>query len=318
MPLFWRMFLLNAVVLVFATGLLMGPWVTVSSPVLPREALVLCGGLVTLLAANALLFRAGLAPLRRLTKAMADANLSQPGQRARVTGHGELAELTETFNVMLERLEAERAASSGRALSAQEAERRRVARELHDEVGQTLTAVILQFKTLADRAPAPLREDVVTAQETVRDSLDEVRRIARRLRPGVLEDLGLLSALRALATEFSTPGVTVSHRLDGSLPSLGAETELVLYRVAQEAMTNAARHAGASRIDLALRSVGPRVVELVVGDDGRGLRGTEEGAGIQGMRERALRLGAALTLTSDGAEGTTVRLRVPLPTEGPA
>ncbi|MFI8323829.1 histidine kinase [Streptomyces sp. NPDC085529] len=318
MSLFWRMFLSNAAVLATATGLLIGPWVTVSNPVLIHEALVLGGGLIAMLFVNALLFRVGLAPLKRLTNAMADANLLEPGQRARVTGHGELAQLTETFNVMLSRLEAERAASSGRVLSAQEAERRRVARELHDEVGQTLTAVLLQFKSLADRVPSALREDVLTAQETVRDSLDEVRRIARRLRPGVLEDLGLPSALRALVMEFSGPGVSVGHQVDGSLPAMGAEAELVLYRVAQEAVTNAARHSGASRIRLELRSDGARAVQLAVSDNGRGLAGAEEGAGIRGMRERALLLGATLTLSSTGSGGTMVRLRVPLPVEGGA
>ncbi|MEV0493512.1 HAMP domain-containing sensor histidine kinase [Streptomyces atratus] len=316
MSLFWRMFLSNAAVLMLATGLLVGPWVTVSSPVLMHEALVLGGGLIAMLVANALLFRIGLAPLKRLTKAMADANLLEPGQRTRVTGGGELAELTETFNVMLSRLETERAESSGRALSAQESERRRVARELHDEVGQTLTAVILQFKSLADRVPRALHEEVITAQEAVRSSLDEVRRIARRLRPGVLEDLGLPSALRALVTEFSAPGVTVSHRVDGSLTALGAEAELVLYRVAQEATTNAARHSGASRIDLKLRAAGARAVELTVSDNGKGFHRATEGAGLQGMRERALLLGATLTLGSHGSGGTTVRLRVPLPTGG--
>ncbi|MEU3281920.1 HAMP domain-containing sensor histidine kinase [Streptomyces antibioticus] len=316
MSLFWRMFVSNAVVLAIATALLIGPWVTVSSPVLMHEALVIGGGLITMLAVNALLFRIGLAPLKRLTKAMADANLLEPGQRAQVTGHGELAQLTETFNVMLSRLESERAASSGRVLSAQESERRRVARELHDEVGQTLTAVILQFKSLADRVPQDLREDVVTAQEAVRDSLDEVRRIARRLRPGVLEDLGLASALRALALEFAAPGVTVTHQVDGSLPPLGGQTELVLYRVAQEAMTNTARHSQASTISLGLRSAGQHAVELIVRDDGQGLHGAEEGAGLQGMRERALLLGATLTLTSGNPHGTTVRLRVPLPKDG--
>ncbi|WP_340377632.1 sensor histidine kinase [Streptomyces sp. SS7] len=316
MSLFWRMFMLNAVVLAIATVLLIGPWVTVSSPVRLHEALVIGGGLIAMLAVNALLFRIGLAPLKRLTKAMADANLLEPGQRAQVTGHGEIAQLTETFNVMLSRLEAERAASSGRVLSAQESERLRVARELHDEVGQTLTAVVLQFKGLAARAPKELREDVVTAQETVRDSLEEVRRIARRLRPGVLEDLGLVSALRALTLEFAGPGVTVAHEVDGSLPALGRQAELVLYRVAQEAMTNAARHSKATTIGLELRSAEDPAVELIVRDDGRGLQGAKEGAGLQGMRERALLLGATLTLTSGDARGTTVRLRVPLAKDG--
>ena len=153
MTLYWRIFLLNAAVFVAAVLLLLGP-VTVSTPVLFGEALVLLAGLVVILIANALLLRIGLAPLARLTRAMATADLLRPGSRTTVTGPGEIAELTKTFNAMLARLEAERATSSGRALSAQEAERQRLAQELHDEVGQTLTAVLLQLKHAADQAPS--------------------------------------------------------------------------------------------------------------------------------------------------------------------
>ncbi len=308
MSLFWRIFALNAVGLVVAAALLLGP-VTVSTPVLLVEALVVVAGLAALLAVNAVVLRVGLAPLGRLGRAMADADLLHPGARAVVSGPVETAELITTYNAMLDRLEAERAASSARALSAQERERHRVARELHDEVGQTLTAVLLQLKRVADRVPDGLRGEVAQAQEATRAGLDEIRRIARRLRPGVLDELGLPSALRSLAAEFTTHGLTVRHDLRTGLPPLTEETELVLYRVAQEALTNTARHAGADRAELRLRPLADGV-ELLVRDNGRGLGpSAEEGAGIGGMRERALLIGATLSVTSGTAGGTDVRLR---------
>ncbi|MFG2575618.1 sensor histidine kinase [Streptomyces sp. NPDC048481] len=304
MSLFWRIFGLDAAGLVVAAALLLGP-VTVSTPVLPGEVLVVLGGLAALLTVNAVVLRVGLAPLGRLGRAMADADLLRPGARAVVAGPVETAELITTYNAMLDRLETERAASAAGALSAQERERHRVARELHDEVGQTLTAVLLQLKRVADRAPEVLREELGQAQEATRAGLDEIRRIARRLRPGVLDELGLLSALRSLAAEFTTHGLTVRHELRTGLPALTEETELVLYRVAQEALTNTARHSGADRAELRLRPAGDGV-ELLVRDNGAGLGARAgEGAGIRGMRERALLIGAVLTVSSraDGGGG---------------
>jgi two-component system sensor histidine kinase UhpB len=263
-----------------------------------------------MLLANGLLLRIGLAPLQRLTRAMTTTDLLRPGTRPAVGGHGEVAELITTFNTMLDRLETERAASAGRALSAQEAERHRIAQELHDEIGQTLTAVLLELKRVADHVPPAVREELHQVQETTRASLDEIRRIARRLRPGVLEELGLTSALKALANEFTGSALTVRHQIDADLPPLSRDTELVLYRVAQESLTNAARHAGARRVELTVRRT-PAGVELRVRDDGRGINGAPEGAGISGMRERALLIGADLSLDAARDGGTEVRLTVP-------
>ncbi|MFJ7158811.1 histidine kinase [Streptomyces sp. NPDC101118] len=310
MSLYWRIFLLNAGVLVLAVALLFGP-VTVSTPVLFGEAIVLLTGLAAMLVLNAVLLKIGLAPLARLNRAMATADLLKPGTRPAVTGDGEIAALTRTFNAMLDRLEAERATSSGRVLTALEGERQRIAQELHDEVGQTLTAVLLQLKYAADRAPGPVRTDLHQAQETTRSSLDEIRRIARRLRPGVLEELGLHSALRSLAAEFTTPRLSVTAHITPGLPHLDQSTELVLYRVAQEGLTNAARHSGANRVEVRLRPLPHSGTELLVSDNGRGLADAPEGAGIQGMRERALLIGAELVVGAGPHGGTEVRLDVP-------
>ncbi|WP_086737292.1 HAMP domain-containing sensor histidine kinase [Streptomyces glaucescens] len=313
MSLFWRIFAMNASLLVIAALLLLSPWITVSSPVLLKEAVVVAVGVLAMLLANALVLHRALAPLQRLSHRMAQADLSAPGIRAEAAGPAEMVQLVRTFNTMLDRLENERATSSARVAAAQEAERQHLARELHDEVGQALTAVLLQLKWLADQAPTRLRKDLRGAQETTRESLDELRRIARRLRPGVLEDLGLASALRALAADFARVGFTVVHHLDHKLPTLPQEVELAIYRVAQEALSNAARHASAARVDLELRHTSSEAVELVIRDDGRGCHSASEGSGIRGMRERALLIGARLSIEATSRGGTSVQLWVPVP-----
>ncbi|KUM83916.1 MULTISPECIES: HAMP domain-containing sensor histidine kinase [Streptomyces] len=317
MSLFWRIFALNAVVLGSATALLLWAPVTVSVPVVLTEAVILVAGLVVMLVANAALLRIGLAPLDRLTRLMATVDLLRPGQRLPEGGRGETADLIRTFNAMLERLEHERASSSARALFAQEAERRRIAQELHDEVGQSMTAILLALERAADEAEEPLRGELRQAQEITRGSLDEVRRLVRRLRPGVLEDLGLVSALTSLTSEFATHvGLRVVRRFEAGLPVLEQQTELVLYRVAQEALTNAARHAEAGQVEVSLHHTDEAVV-LSVADDGRGTGAAPEGAGMRGMRERALLIGATLDVISQPQAGTTLRLTVPLPRKQP-
>ncbi len=314
MSLFWRIFGLNSVVLGFATALLLWAPVTVSVPVLLTEAVILVGGMGVMLVANGALLRWGLAPLDRLTKLMTTVDLLRPGQRLPVSGGGDVPELIRTFNAMLDRLEHERATSSARVLLAQEAERRRIAQELHDEVGQSMTAILLVLGRAADDADEPMRAELQQAQEITRESLDEVRRLVRRLRPGVLDDLGLISALSSLTHDFAThTGLRVVRRFDADLPALDQETELVLYRVAQESLTNAARHADAERVEVSLgRADG--AVALTIADDGRGTAEAAcEGAGIRGMRERALLIGATLDITSATGAGTRIRLTAPVP-----
>ncbi|GAA0959952.1 HAMP domain-containing sensor histidine kinase [Actinocorallia libanotica] len=316
MFLFWRIFGLNALVLGAATALLLWAPVTVSVPVLLTEAAVLLSGLAVMLVANAALLGVGLAPLNRLSRLMTTVDLLQPGRRLPVPGRGGLTGLISTFNAMLDRLEAERADASARVLSAQEAERRRIARELHDEVGQSLTAVLLSLSRLADRAPEPLHAELLDAQEVTRESLAEVRRLARRLRPDVLEDLGLSSALISLSTEIAAhTGLAVTRRFPPGLPPLDPEVELVLYRVAQEGLTNVARHADAEHAELELHRADDAVV-LRLSDDGHGIGAVREGAGIRGMRERALLVGGRLSVGPNPGGGTLLTLTIPLSREG--
>jgi two-component system sensor histidine kinase UhpB len=313
MPLFWRVFGTNAVVLVLAfLGLVFAP-VTVSVPPATIEVLILMAGLLGLLALNLVLLRPAFRPLDHLVETMRRHDPLAPGKRVPVEGGPVVTALAQAFNDMLDRLESERRESGRRALLVQEHERRRIARELHDEVGQTLTGVMLQVEGLAASIPEPLREQLDELRETARAGTEEVRRIASRLRPEALEDLGLQSALSALASSFAEQArVPVERRLDPALP-LSEEYELVVYRVAQEALTNVARHADASRVHLWLERTEGQIV-LTVRDDGRGLApdATRSSHGITGMRERAMLIGAQLRLTEPPTGGTQVQLSIPL------
>jgi two-component system sensor histidine kinase UhpB len=314
-PLFWRIFAVNAVVLAAATAVLALSPITVSNPVVLVEAVLLAAGVAVMLVVNLLLLRRVLEPLASLTALMRTIDPLRPGERIRMSSPDtEVHALTEAFNDMLERLEGERRESGLRALGAQEAERRRLARELHDEIGQSLTGVVLQLERTARQARDPdVRGNVEEARETARHSLDDVRRIARELRPEALDDLGLASALTSLATGLAKrTGLQVTRSLAGDLPPMSAEAELVIYRVAQESLTNVARHAKARRVDLALEH-SPGCVRLRVRDDGRGMVPGSAGPinGIRGMRERAVLIGARLYIDSQPSAGTEVRLEVP-------
>jgi two-component system sensor histidine kinase UhpB len=319
LPLFWRVCLINGAVFLVGTLVLLLAPVTVSARPLWSEILLVSAGLLVIVAVNALLLRSVLRPLDRLARAMTAIDLRRPVGRLDEDGSGPARPLVAGFNAMVDRLEAERRTSTARALQAQEDERRRIAAELHDEVGQSLTAVLLSLKHAEAGAPAPLAADLEQARETTRASLEEVRRISQRLRPGVLDDLGLLNSLSSLASDLSErSGVTVRRGYLPGLPPLTPEVELVVYRVAQEALTNVARHADARAVELGVSRRGA-VLELRVADDGRGLApdAVTRGAGIQGMEERAQMVGGRLLLGARDGGGTEVRLEVPVVADAP-
>jgi two-component system sensor histidine kinase UhpB len=312
MTIFWRVFATNAAVLVVVFGALLFTPVTVSAPIRAAEAAGLLVGLLVMLVMTFLLLRPAFRALGTVTSTMRTIDPLDPGQRVPVIGEPDVAGLAQAFNEMLARLEHERRESARQALTVQEAERARVARELHDEVGQVFTAIMLQIEGISARAPTELGEELDELRETARVGATDVRRIASRLRPEALEDLGLTSALSALATSFTRQaGIPVERAIETDL-GLDREQELVVYRVAQEALTNVARHAGASEVALSLRREDGDIV-LRVRDDGRGLPAdaATSSNGIRGMRERAMLIGARLRL--DGDRGTTVVLRVPRP-----
>jgi two-component system sensor histidine kinase UhpB len=172
--------------------------------------------------------------------------------------------------------------------------------------------VLLQLDRLQRELDDRHRDQLEDTREAVRDSLHEVRAIASRLRPEALDDLGLNSALAALTNDVSRQtGMSVERSLTPVEPPLSPEEELVVYRVAQEALTNAVRHSRARRISLALAAQNG-TVELTVRDDGAGFdpEAAADGAGLRGMRERAVLIDAGLDVTSSVGHGTTVRLRI--------
>lgn len=313
--LFRRVFLINGLIFTLGTLILALSPATVSARIKLTEIPVLVVGLAVILTANALLLRSSLAPLDRLAASMRRVDPPRRSDRVDDGGSGDLHNLITSFNAMLDRLETERTTASATALTAQENERQRIARELHDEIGQSLTVALLTLKRAVDRAPAAIRGELEDTQETVRASLDEVRGIARRLRPDALEDLGLRSALNALCSEFAqATGISVVKHVAPQSDRLSPDIELVCYRIAQESLTNVARHAEAGKVWLDLHATADHVT-LRIADDGAG--GVQiEGAGINGMRERALLVNATLTIASPQGEGTEVRLTVPLHGQG--
>jgi two-component system, NarL family, sensor histidine kinase UhpB len=316
LSLFWRLFLANGAVLALVVLLLAVTPIEIRAPIVTLEQfLVLIAGLAVMLAINLFLLRRVLYPLRRLTELMQSVDPERPGRRLDDVAlrHPDVGKLAAAFNGMLDRVEYERRESARAALAAQERERLRVARELHDEIGQSLTAVTLQAERAADNGAADPTAELRRIADDVRDSLDDVRRIARELRPEALDDLGLVNALITLCSRVGAQGeLRVERQLETGLPPLEPDVELVIYRVAQESLTNVVRHARASRATVSLKPENGAVI-LRVRDDGRGLpielpKGT---AGMAGMRERALLVGGRLAIRSEPDRGTEVELEIP-------
>src|ERR1044071_7089194 len=252
LPLYWRVFAVNAGLLAAIAVLLIITPVTISFPIAVIEVVGVFVALVLTIAVNALLLRHAFAPLARLAQRMETVDLLRPGQRLQVLRDDEIGRVVPSLTRMLDRLESERQDSGRRVLAAQEAERVGIARDLHDEVGQVLTGVLLQLNSIAESAPEH-RTDLEDAREAVRRALDEVRRISSELRPEMLEQLGLVSALTELSTSFErVAAVRVERQFDTSLPKLAREVELAIYRIAQESLTNVGRHAAASHATIAL------------------------------------------------------------------
>jgi two-component system sensor histidine kinase UhpB len=297
-PLVYRVAGMNAVLLVAAvvvTLLVLAP--RRLSMFALDEAVILLAALGLVALVNLMILRRVVRPLEALTALARRVDLLGPGERIpHAEPTSEAGELSLTFNEMLTRLEVERREATGRFLAGQEAERLRIAQELHDQVGQDLTAVLLGLARVHARLEPPLREDVSDVQEAVRTSLEDVRRIALELRPEALDDLGL----------------DVSLQIDERLPAVEPDAELVIYRVAQEALTNVARHSGAAHSRLSLECDDSDGLVMTVADDGRGMpAGGEPGTGIRGMLERAALIGARLELTpGPEGRGSSVALRI--------
>jgi len=272
---------------------------------------------------NSLLLRMRLEPMDRLVRAMTEVDLSRPGMRADAPRRAarELHELTDAFNRMLARLEQERRDAGRAVLRAQEQERGRIAQDLHDEVNQALTAILLRLSATIGDAPWGLRSELQETQELVSQAMNELLGLARQLRPTALDDHGLIAALASQVSDFGQrTGVQARFSHIGQVPKLSDEEQLVIFRVTQESLSNIAKHAHATDVAVELSFVGRTL--LRVRDDGGGFdrssgkrvngrhRGRAGGLGLSGMRERALLVGGNLDVFTAPGAGTTIELTI--------
>src|SRR5215218_1032827 len=266
---------------------------------------------------NSLLLRRRLEPMGRLVETMSEVDLTSPGMRAEVSrgASSEVQRLTADFNRMMSRLEDERRESGRAVLRAQEQERSRIAQDLHDEVNQALTAILLRLSATIGDAPWGLRSELQETQELVSQAMEELLTLARQLRPTALDDHGLVAALASQVNDFGQrTGMQARFHHHGELPTLSDEEQLVIFRVTQESLSNIAKHAGAHDVEVELSFVGRTL--LRVRDNGNGfesaarqkvnghMRGRSGGLGLNGMRERALLVGGSLDVFTARGAGT--------------
>ena len=272
--------------------------------------------IVLALLVNMAMLRRRFVPLERLIERIETIDPSEPGVFEAPEGGRsveEIERLAASFRALLERIEAERRRSGRLVLRAQEEERKRLARDLHDEVNQALTAVLLRLGALSHVAPATLASEIDEVRALTNVAMDELLSLARQLRPSALDDHGLVSAIDGQVRRFGEQtGIRATFESSGELAALGEDQQVVVYRVAQEALSNVARHSGAHSVEVGLAAAARGAVELRVRDDGGGFDATlpSSGLGLSGMAERARLVGGELEIQSAPGYGAAVRLRV--------
>lgn len=328
-PLFYKILLANAAIVIL--GSVFGSALTAAyvrdAP--GRSTLELVGvlaavGVGVTLAVNALILHLALTPLQHLERVARCVQRGDLAARAPLSplADRELERLIRTFNGMLDATDAYRRRLRDvavRSLNAAEEERKRVARELHDETAQTLAALLIRIRVARGRPEAEALEPLLDGMRAeVARALEEVRRFALGLRPPALDELGLVPALethaRTLSEATSVPIAVRAHSLEGML---SPEAELALYRIVQEALSNVVRHAAARRVELRLEHL-DGLVTVTVEDDGRGfdvarqMRSDGGGLGLFGMQERAAYLGGRVEIRSRPGGGTSVHAEIPV------
>jgi two-component system, NarL family, sensor histidine kinase UhpB len=319
-PLFYKILVANAAIIAL---------VAVGCAVLARNAatneginyaLVVMGGLVLSVASNAVILWLALIPLRRLEDAARRVRAGDPEARVEPSflADRDMKRVADTFNIMLDSADTYRRRlreMAARALSAQEEERKRIARELHDGMAQSLTALRVRLRVAraaeGDTQAAALERIGADLGETT----EELRRIAQGLRPPALDMLGLVPAIESYARGITdATGVQVHTDMVAVGGQLTSEAELALYRIVQEALSNVARHAGARTARVSLEAEGGAVT-AVISDDGAGFDVAAEmdggGLGLFGMQERGAYVGGTVQIESKPGRGTRVRVTIP-------
>jgi two-component system sensor histidine kinase UhpB len=330
LPILYKVLIANATIV--ALGAVAGTWLTIQTvrradgyQFAALVASFVAVGIVVSLIANYLVLRAAFRPLSTLEQTALAVRGGDLSVRAAPTSFmdPQVAHLAETFNATLDELARDRKelrTLASQVIRAQEDERRRIARELHDDTAQVLFAQLLRLTALKTSPDPAVQLLATTLEELTVEALEGVRRLALELRPPALDDLGLAAALGELAQRFADQlGVAVDYQSRGLRGRLPAEVELVLYRVAQEALTNVAKHARASRIWLDVDRSGEDVT-ISIRDDGRGFDraatapsdGRGLGLGLFGMEERVALVGGRFRIWSRPNAGTEIFAFIPL------
>jgi len=304
----------------FAASLAAGLDLTVSDQ--RWSFLILALAIVLTLCVNMWMLQRRFAPLERLIRRIEGIDPAEPAGH-QLPGHDpveEIDKLSRSFNRLLERIEEERRKAGTLAMRAQEEERRRLARDLHDEVNQALTAILLRLEALAQDSPDARVDELNELKRLVNRAMEELLNLARQLRPSALDDHGLMPAVETQLKRFSArTGVEVTLNADGEPDLLPEDVQTAVYRILQEALANIGRHAGATAVGVDVEVDNDRM-ELRVRDDGAGFdpvtvsrngsEGPGAGLGLSGMSERARLAGGELDVRSSPGVGTTVTLRI--------
>lgn len=322
-PLFYKILIANAVIVtavILACGAVTH---ATSNGDAPLFVALLGGALAISVLSNALILRLALSPLRRLEQTAQRVHNGDLSARVEPSGLADrdLSRLMATFNTMLDSGDAYRRRlrdTAARALNATEEERKRIARELHDGIAQTMAALRVQLRVARSVDDAAAR-DVLLERigAAIGDATEEVRSIAQGLRPPALDMLGLAPAIESCARSIEdNTGLQLHTELSPVEGLLAPEAELALYRIVQEALSNVARHAGAGTIRIRLAHSG-HFVTATVEDDGRGFAVSTEmsdggGLGLYGMQERAVYVGGTVDIDSEPGRGTRVRAIIPV------
>jgi two-component system sensor histidine kinase UhpB len=332
LPLFLKVLVANCIVVLIGVGV--GTWFTLTFVASQTGgaihwsavAVMLVVGFAGSVLINAVVLRLALQPLHALERTVDRVAAGDLNARAgRVLFRDpDVERLGETLNTMLDVLQEHRGLlqkMSEQVLAAQEDERKRIARELHDETAQGLATLLIRLKILERARTAPeMRKQIDELRELTAETLEAVRKLAVELRPATLDDLGLVAALEGYTESYGARiPVHVAFRADGFDERdgrLAPQLELVLYRVVQEALTNAAKHASAHEVHVELHRM-PDEVVAAVADDGQGfdvdemMRSRERGLGLFGMQERLALVGGQLMIDSAPGLGTRIHARVP-------
>ncbi|MBX6770165.1 MAG: sensor histidine kinase [Chloroflexi bacterium] len=329
-PIFYKVLLANSLIVVL--GATVGTWLTVryrssAPPGASGEELVLLftiAGIALSVLVNFVVLKAAFQPLVSLERTVEAVRRGDLRARASHVAFRDpqIDQLIDTMNAMLDGLEIyrERVRSLSRqVLAAQEEERQRIARELHDETAQSLTSLLIGLRMIEkSTTPQELAARVAEMRSQTGRVLEEVRKLALDLRPSALDDLGLVPALQWYTDDLERrTQIKIDFHSSGMEQRLPDEVEVVVYRIIQEALTNVVKHAAATHVDVTITRQ-PGVVLASVVDNGRGFnvegvrRSRERGLGLFGMQERVGLVGGHFEISSEPGRGTRVAIRIPL------